>query len=253
MDATVTQATSDAPSGIAGLSAAPRTIAVMQPYFFPYAGYFRLFAQADEFVILDCVQFPRRGRVHRSQVANSGRPSDWLSLPLARQARETRICDLMFADRARREFDARLAALPWIRSSRGPAADRLREHLFGYLGPVVDYLHSGLQLVQQLLGLDTPVIRSSTLAIPDNLRGQERVIAIAKARAATTYLNAPGGRRLYAPQAFAAAGIGLVLLDDYGGRYRHLLPALMSDDPGDIAGELLAGDEAATLSRGLRG
>jgi hypothetical protein len=43
-------------------------IAVMQPYFFPYAGYFRLLQAADHFVLLDCVQFPRRGRVHRTQV-----------------------------------------------------------------------------------------------------------------------------------------------------------------------------------------
>jgi hypothetical protein len=37
------------------------TVAVMQPYFMPYAGYFRLFAAADVFVLFDCVQFPRRG------------------------------------------------------------------------------------------------------------------------------------------------------------------------------------------------
>ena len=40
----------------------------MQPYFFPYVGYFGLLAHVDEFVIFDCVQFPRRGRVHRTEV-----------------------------------------------------------------------------------------------------------------------------------------------------------------------------------------
>ena len=43
-------------------------VALMQPYFFPYAGYFRLFAAVDTFIIYDCVQFPRRGRVHRVEV-----------------------------------------------------------------------------------------------------------------------------------------------------------------------------------------
>ena len=38
-------------------------LGIMQPYFFPYAGYFRLFAHVDEFVIFDCVQFRRRGRM----------------------------------------------------------------------------------------------------------------------------------------------------------------------------------------------
>ena len=40
----------------------------MQPYFVPYAGYFRLFAASDLFVIYDCVQFPRRGWVHRNKM-----------------------------------------------------------------------------------------------------------------------------------------------------------------------------------------
>jgi hypothetical protein len=43
------------------------TVAVMQPYFMPYAGYFRLFCAADVFVMFDCVQFRRRGWVHRNR------------------------------------------------------------------------------------------------------------------------------------------------------------------------------------------
>jgi hypothetical protein len=44
------------------------TVAIMQPYFIPYAGYFRLFAATDLFVIYDCVQFARRGWVHRNRL-----------------------------------------------------------------------------------------------------------------------------------------------------------------------------------------
>ena len=62
-------------------------VAVMQPYFYPYAGYFRLFAAADCFVVLDCVQFNRRGRVHRAQLLDAR--GGWLTLPLARQPRES--------------------------------------------------------------------------------------------------------------------------------------------------------------------
>ena len=58
------------------------TFAVMQPYFFPYAGYFRLFAASDLFVIYDCVQFPRRGWVHRNLLPDASGSERWLTLPL---------------------------------------------------------------------------------------------------------------------------------------------------------------------------
>ena len=81
------------------------TVAVMQPYFFPYAGYFRLLAAADVFVIYDCVQFPRRGRVHRCEVTGLSGETQWLTLPLAHQPRDVLIRDLAFAVNARAELD----------------------------------------------------------------------------------------------------------------------------------------------------
>ena len=46
-------------------------IAIMQPYFLPYAGYFRLFSHTDLFIIYDCVQFIRRGWIHRNRFPNN--------------------------------------------------------------------------------------------------------------------------------------------------------------------------------------
>lgn len=223
-------------------------VAIMQPYFFPHAGYFRLFSQVDEFIVLDCVQFPRTGRVHRSEVARRGRPADWLTLPLARQPRDTIIANLAFADGARREFDSRLAAQPWVRTARGPASERLREHLYGPMVSVVDYVQSGLELVLAELGLHTPISRSSTLALSPALRAQDRILAIAGAHGASSYLNAPGGRALYDPAAFEASGIELRFLDDYRGEFAHLLPALMQREPKDIARDILGSPASTPLA-----
>lgn len=220
---------------------AGKRIAIMQPYFFPYLGYFRLFAQADEFVLYDCVQMPRRGRVHRTEVARTGRPSDWLGLPLARQPREVLIRDLAFAAGARATLDRRLEALPWIAGAQGPGAQRIRQYLEAPLDSVVDTLEAGLRLVLDLLGLDTPVLRSSSLAVDPALRAQQRILAIAGARGATHYLNAPGGRELYDSQAFAHAGIALEFLPPYEGRFVHLLPALMTGDLQAMAADVRGG------------
>jgi hypothetical protein len=210
----------------------------MQPYFFPYAGYFRLFSQVDEFVIFDCVQFPRRGRVHRSEYLTAAGAPQWLTLPLARQDRQVLIRDLAFAPDARAEFDHRLAGLPWLGAGAGPAAKPVRDFLHAPLPSVIDYLETGLRLVNQLLGIDPIISRSSALDLAPSVRGQERVLAVARSRGATHYLNSPGGRDLYDAATFERAGIQLEFLPAYRGEYFQLLPALMTVDPKRIRDEI---------------
>lgn len=226
----------------------PRRVAVMQPYLYPYAGYFRLLHAVDEFVIFDCVQFPRRGRVHRCAIPDGRGGETWLTLPLARHPVDTRIADLRFASDARAELDARLGRLPWLREGRGPAADAVRAHLAGPLGDPVDFLEAGIRLVADVLGLHPVIGRSSTLDLPDTLRGQDRVLAAALAVGATSYVNAPGGVTLYDPDRFAAAGVELWFLHAYHGAYRHLLPALVREDPAAIAADVRV---TSTLDRAV--
>ena len=69
-------------------------VTIMQPYFFPYAGYYRLFKESDIFVIYDCVQFPRRGWVHRNKLKNFSNDLDWLTLPIIKPNYEDRILNI---------------------------------------------------------------------------------------------------------------------------------------------------------------
>lgn len=239
----------------AAAAGAGKRVAIMQPYFFPYAGYFRLLTEVDEFVLLDCVQFPRRGRVHRCETSRTGDGPTWLTLPLAHQSRVVRIRDLAFAGDARAAFDQRLRAQPGFASARGVAADAVRSLLRGPLEGVVDLIEASLRLVLQLAGRQAVIVRSSSLAIDDALRGQDRILAIAGARAATSYLNAPGGRALYRPAAFDSAGIALQFLSPYRGEFPLLLPALMSPRGDAVLAEIAAGhageiELATTLPRG---
>jgi hypothetical protein len=202
------------------------TVAIMQPYFFPYAGYYRLAVAADVFVIYDCVQFPRRGRVHRCRVTGpAGRP-EWLTLPLAKQPRDTLIRDLRFADGAREGLDRRLGRCAWLREPRTEAGRRVSTLLHAPLPGCAEFLEAGLRLTFDLLGLRAHVVRSSDLRIDPSLRGQGRVLAIAGAVGATRYVNSPGGVGLYDPGAFARAGVELEFLTPYDGPHSCMLEAL---------------------------
>ena len=196
-----------------------KRIAVMQPYFLPYAGYFRLFAAVDEFVVFDCVQFPRRGRVHRTEVpgVGPGRSPTWLTLPLARQPRDTLIGDLRFAPGARALLDARLAALPWLATATGPAAPAVRDLLHAPLVDVVDFLEHSLRLAAGTLGFAPAIRRSSTLAIDPTLRGQE-----------------------LQGDAFGGEGIALEFLAPYDGPWFQMLPALVREQPQVLRDDVLA-------------
>jgi hypothetical protein len=214
-------------------------VAVMQPYFFPYPGYYRLFACVDLFVILDCVQFPRRGRVHRCEVPGPSGQTEWLTLPLARQPRDVLIRDLAFAANAGSEFVRRLSRHRWFTEMNHHCSWPLRQSVVISAGEtVVSYLATQLAETASVLGLECQLLRSSELDIPPGLRGQDRIIAIAKHVGAAVYVNSPGGKAFYDPAGFAAAGMRLAFLPPWQGDYRSVLPALLSEKSATLRQEI---------------
>jgi hypothetical protein len=215
------------------------TVAIMQPYFIPYAGYFRLFAASDLFVIYDCVQFPRRGWVHRNKMPGADGRECWLTLPLAKAPRDVRISDLSFTADAGATLQDRMRRIPMLAAPRQPEPE-IFEALQSVAGSPVDYLERLLREIVRCLGLRWHTVRSSSLELPDSLRGQDRIIEIARRLGATRYVNAPGGRALYEPAAFAAAGIELRFLDDYAGPFSSILHRLLAEDRQSLSDDILA-------------
>jgi len=202
----------------------------MQPYFFPYLGYFCLVASADIFVHFDCVQFPRRGYVHRNQMpkyppARTEQQKYWLTLPLVGQARDVRIADLAFASDAASQWQKRLASFPWV--SKAEAFDQVellqRVRSVKDNASVSDYLIDTLEFGARRLGLNPRMIRSSSLGIPDEFQGQDRILEIVRMLGGKRYINAPGGRALYDVAEFERNGIELSFLPPFAGRTNSML------------------------------
>jgi hypothetical protein len=214
-------------------------IAIMQPYFLPYAGYFRLIAQTEVFVIYDCVQFPRRGWVHRNKLVDAQGQEQWLTLPLTPAPQEVLIGDLTFADGAAAAIAERLRPFPV--ASRGGAHAALLDHVRRPEGRPVDYIAGLLEQASAQLGLSWNAVRSSSLGVPDSFRGQERILEIARRLGATRYLNAPGGRELYDPDAFAAASVELSFLDPWAGAGGSILQRLADDDLATLSDQVRHG------------
>ena len=214
-------------------------IAIMQPYFLPYAGYFRLIAQTDIFVIYDCVQFPRRGWVHRNKLTDARGQEQWLTLPLTPAPQEVLIRDLAFPDDAASTLAERLRPFP-VASRGGPHAPLL-ERARRAEGRPIDYISGLLEEASRLMDLPWNVVRSSSLEAPDHFRGQARILEIARRLGATRYLNAPGGRDLYETQTFADAGIELSFLEPWAGAGGSILQRLADDDLPALAHQVRLG------------
>src|SRR5262249_35190533 len=212
-------------------------VTIMQPYFFPYSGYFRLFSAVDVFVVLDCVQFPRRGYVHRNRITNHQNVPQWLTLPLLKTDRATKICDLRFAPCARDRVIEQFRRFPCL-TALDQTAPPLFRSILDFERTPVTYLVDNLRKVTEILGLNRVIVLSSSLDIPSYLTGQARIIEIARRVGALHYINAPGGRNLYQSQAFAAAGLTLNFLSDYQGSVKSILERVLTENACEIVDEL---------------
>jgi len=210
-------------------------IAVMQPYFIPYAGYFRLFATTDLFVFFDCVQFPRRGWVHRNRLPDYQGREDWLTLPLKKAAREIRICDLEFSDKSSELWKEQTDKFPLFKNS----AHRLSQAISYIENDPVSFIIRSLEITCASLQIPFNVKRSSELNLPTELKGQERIIAITKHFGAKEYINPSGGRDLYDKKVFAKNDLKLNFLSDYKGSLWSILHRLTSEQSVEVKKEIL--------------
>ena len=215
------------------------TIAVMQPYFFPYAGYFRLFAAADTVVMFDCVQFPRRGWVHRNRFTLASGQTDWLTLPLLKSDRSARIDQLHFPPDVRPRLQAGMRRFPLLERAL-QTGNAIAERVLDI--PDADtaaYLCRNVAGVAASLDFAKPVVRSSSLGIDPELHAQDRVLAIVKALGGTRYVNPPGGRELYDRASFSAQGVDLRFLTPYGSSNDSILSRLLIEPPAAIRDEIV--------------
>lgn len=211
----------------------------MQPYFIPYAGYFRLFSASDLFVIYDCVQFARRGWLHRNRLPDAAGRERWLTLPIEKAPQDVLIRDLQFSPDARVHFIERLRSFPLLAHDPG-AARQILETLRNVHGTPVDYIERLLERIALYLGLPWKVIRSSTLKIPNSARGPDRILEIAQRLGASRYVNAPGGRGIYDARAFEKAGVELRFLIEYGGSSSSILTRILQEDRDTLAEDIRA-------------
>lgn len=185
----------------------------MQPYFFPYLGYFQLMTEVDAFVIFDDVNFINRGWINRNRI-NVNRAPHLITVPLKQASQNKLICeicmndDLLWRDKLLKTIRQAYSRAPQF-ARVFPLVERIVRHPAGNLA---DYLRHSLINLRDFLGLGTEIISSSRRYENANLTGQSRIIDICLREHSGIYVNAIGGKELYEHTAFELAGVKLQFL-----------------------------------------
>ncbi|WP_373888936.1 WbqC family protein [Massilia sp. ST3] len=187
-------------------------LAIMQPYFLPYIGYFQLIAASDVFVVYDNIKYTKKGWINRNRMLRNGEDA-MFSLPLQAGADQLDVVErFLAAGKERHKWLAQLKGaygraphyaqtLPLLERIAACPEDKLFR-----------FLHAALLATCEHLAITTPIRVSSTVNIDHGLKSQDKVLALCEALGARSYVNPIGGTELYAREDFAARGIDLRFL-----------------------------------------
>lgn len=186
----------------------------MQPYFFPYQGYFNLINQVDRFVILDDVQFNRRGWVHRNKLYNFNNELSWLTLPLKKKPRDTTLIkDIEFVPNIYHEFKKQLCKFPKFKNIKN-VNDLVLNTMLNFQKPAIEYLIENLSTVLKILRIQTIITRASELNLVKEDDYQLNIINIVTKLGGSHYINLPGGKKLYDENKFNAYKLKLSFINE---------------------------------------
>ena len=188
-----------------------KTVVIHQPDFVPYLGFFQRFLSADEFIVLDHVQFVNsaRGWTHRDKI-KSATGERWLTLSVKRAPRDTPINEIELS-----------TSVDWVTDNLNLLKQNYRHApFFDEVFPLVVQLYEEpfrlmadfnlrfIEVLMDLLDVRLPWVRSSSLQPQGS--SNELLIDLLGKVGATHYLSGNGARDYMKPEKFARAGIEVI-------------------------------------------
>jgi RimJ/RimL family protein N-acetyltransferase len=183
----------------------PHVVAIHQPNFFPWLGFFDKVERADTFVLFDSAEFSKGSRTNRVEVLVGGEPR-WITAPVQRAGIGGPIKDVLTD--AQRDWRGKI--LKTLRQNYS-GVDAVEE-LVGYEEPrLAAYNEHAIRRLAETLGIATPIVRASDLEVDG--RATELLIGIVRAVGGGAYLAGGGAGGYQEDERFAAAGIELIPQD----------------------------------------
>lgn len=201
-------------------------IAIMQPYIFPYVGYFQLVNAVDKFVFYDDVNFIKRGWINRNQLLVNNE-ANLFSIPLQKVSQNKLINEthLAYDSKWLNQFYATLI----FNYKKAPFFEptfKLVKSIFETPhNTIAELCIDSIIKTSNHLGLNTVFeISSEKYHLTKGMEKAERLINICQTNKANTYINPAGGKDLYQKDTFKKQGVDLFFIKNYIAPYQQFEP-----------------------------
>ncbi|WP_434526243.1 WbqC family protein [Photorhabdus asymbiotica] len=186
-------------------------IAIMQPYFFPYLGYYQLVSSVDNFIFFDNVNFIKKGFINRNNILNNNKAS-LFTVPVEKVSQNRKINEHFYTGNFQ-------PFLNQINSSYSSSP------FFKEIFPIIEFVvsssdknvsiinKSSIESVFKYLEIEKKFSKASDFNIPKDKKGVKRIIDICHLLQANTYINAIGGKALYDKELFSKKNIKIKFLN----------------------------------------
>jgi hypothetical protein len=193
-------------------------LGIMQPYFFPYIGYFQLMNAVDRWIVFDDIQFRDKGWVNRNRVLHPDPKKEWqfITVPLDNRAQFDKICDISVKSEI--QWKSQILGKLTHYKKKAPyyaqTINFVRDCLDTDDANLSRLLISILKKTRDYLGITTPIDIQSEMRL-QLLKIQHAgqwALRISEALGAKEYVNPSGGQQIFNPSEFEDANIKLSFL-----------------------------------------
>lgn len=199
-------------------------LAIMQPYFFPYIGYWQLINAVDKFVIYDDVNFIKRGFVNRNKIL-MGDKEVFMNLPIEKASQNKLINELNLSKDVIYHKEKLLKTIE-VCYKKSPYFEEvfsvLKEIIHNKESNLARYLEYSILSICDFLSINTEIVSSSDIKKNNNLKGQDKILDICKVLEVKKYVNSIGGKALYSTEDFKLNGIKLSFLKTSNVEYKQM-------------------------------
>ena len=172
-------------------------IAIMQPYFLPYIGYWQLINAVDKFVVFDDVHFIKRGWINRNRILVQMQPQ-YITIPLAKASQNVLIKDISIVNS---DWKTKMLKTIEINYKKAPEFTRVLPLIKNIVENQHDdltvFLVKSIQSILRYIGIEKMLLRSSELNYDRRGNGSDKILSICNALGANSYYNLSGGHNLY--------------------------------------------------------
>ncbi|MGB3798188.1 MAG: WbqC family protein [Lewinella sp.] len=183
----------------------------MQPYLFPYPGYFQLVMAADRFIFYDDVQYINDGWINRNRL-----PDGWFTVPVSADHLDTAIKDREIAEKPYSRFRRKWLKRFDLQYRRAPHYEPTRRLIDQVFSPepthIGDLATKSVRLTAEYLDIAPTFGTSSSLSYDREAGTQEKLLSLLNETKAEAFVNPEGGQHLYDAGTFSERGIRLNFL-----------------------------------------